>query len=56
MNTFVMLLGPPLVAALLAMVVRPYRRFVGWVNALLSLSSARARRWSCGATCSRAGC
>src|ERR1700674_2314762 len=37
-----MLLGPPLVGALLALVVRPYRRFVGWVNALLSLSSVGA--------------
>jgi hydrogenase-4 component F len=37
-----MLLGPPLVAALLALVVRPYRRFVGWVNALVSLSSLGA--------------
>jgi hydrogenase-4 component F len=37
-----MLLGPPLVAALLAAAVRPYRRFVGWTNALLSLSSIGA--------------
>src|SRR6185503_13996969 len=37
-----MLLGPPLVGALLALGVRPYRRFVGWVNALLSLSSLGA--------------
>lgn len=37
-----MLLGPPLVAALLAAAVRPYRRFVGWTNALLSLSSIAA--------------
>ncbi len=37
-----MLLGPPLVAASLAAVVRPYRRFVGWANALLSLSSLGA--------------
>ena len=37
-----MLLGPPLVAALLATAVRPYRRFVGWANALLSLSSVGA--------------
>ena len=42
MTAFVMLLGPPLVAALLALVVRPYRRFVGWANALLSLSSVGA--------------
>ena len=37
-----MLLGPPLVAALLAAAMRPYRRFVGWANALLSLSSIGA--------------
>src|SRR5712691_5587695 len=37
-----MLLGPPLVGALLALVVRPYRRFVGWANAVLSLSSLAA--------------
>ena len=30
MNTFAMLLGPPLLAALLAAAVKPYRRFVGW--------------------------
>src|SRR6266508_1302451 len=34
-----MLLGPPLCAALLALVVTPYRRLVGWANALLSLLS-----------------
>jgi hydrogenase-4 component F len=34
---FLLLLVPPLVAALLALVVRPYRAFVGWINALLSL-------------------
>lgn len=37
MNTFVLLLGPPLAAALLAVVVKPYRPLVGWTNALLSL-------------------
>src|SRR6185295_3641865 len=37
-----MLLGPPLAAALLAAAVRPYRRFVGWANALLSLLSIGA--------------
>lgn len=37
-----MLLGPPLVGALLAVVVRPYRRFVGWAGALLSLCSLGA--------------
>jgi hydrogenase-4 component F len=41
-NTFVVLLGPPFVAAVLAMVVRPYRRAVGWANALLSLASLGA--------------
>src|SRR5712691_2775110 len=34
-----MLLGPPLLGALLAVAVKPYRRFVGWANALLSLLS-----------------
>jgi hydrogenase-4 component F len=37
-----MLLGPPLIGAALAMVVRPYRPFVGWTNALLSLLSVGA--------------
>lgn len=37
-----MLLGPPLLAALLAVAVKPYRRFVGWANALLSLLSLGA--------------
>jgi hydrogenase-4 component F len=41
-NTFVMLLAPPLLGALLAAAVRPYRRFVGWANALLSLLSIGA--------------
>ena len=35
--TFFLLLLPPLLAALLAAVVRPYRSWVGWVNACLSL-------------------
>ena len=35
--TFFLLLLPPLLAALLAAVVRPYRPWVGWVNACLSL-------------------
>ena len=34
---FLALLGPPLLSALLALVVTPYRRAVGWLNALLSL-------------------
>ena len=42
MGTFALLLGPPLLAALLAAVVRPYRRLVGGVNALLSLVSLGA--------------
>src|SRR5690349_3532156 len=37
-----MLLGPPLLGALLASAVRPYRRFVGWTSAVLSLSSIGA--------------
>jgi hydrogenase-4 component F len=37
-----MLLGPPLLGALLAVAVRPYRRVVGWANALLSLLSLGA--------------
>ncbi len=39
---FLALLAPPLLSALLALVVTPYRRFVGWVNALLSLVSVGA--------------
>ncbi len=42
MTTFVLLLGPPLAAALLALAVRPYRRAVGWTNGLLSLVSIGA--------------
>ncbi|MBI3637215.1 MAG: hydrogenase 4 subunit F [Candidatus Rokubacteria bacterium] len=42
MNTFAMLLGPPLFGALLALAVKPYRSFVGWTNALLSLLSLGA--------------
>ncbi len=34
---FFLLLLPPLLAALLAFIVRPYRTWVGWVNACLSL-------------------
>ncbi len=34
---FLLLLVPPLLAAVLALVVRPYRVFVGWINALVSL-------------------
>jgi len=41
-TTFALLLGPPLIAALLAVAVKPYRRFVGWANALLSLLSLAA--------------
>ncbi|HEY3231622.1 MAG TPA: hypothetical protein VGJ87_20505, partial [Roseiflexaceae bacterium] len=39
---FLLLLFPPLLAALLALVVRPYRAFVGWANALLALVSLGA--------------
>ncbi|MGH7383958.1 MAG: hydrogenase 4 subunit F [Candidatus Rokuibacteriota bacterium] len=48
MSTFALLLGPPLLGSLLAVVVRPYRRFVGWANALLSLVSlgAAVALWS----------
>ena len=42
MTLFSLLLGPPLASALLAMVVRPYRRYVAWVNAMLSLCSLGA--------------
>jgi hydrogenase-4 component F len=35
--TFLFLLFPSLIAAVLAAVVRPYRSLVGWINALLSL-------------------
>lgn len=42
MNTFLLLLAPPLVGALLAVAVRPYRTFVGWTNAALSLLSLGA--------------
>jgi hydrogenase-4 component F len=38
-NTFGVLLGPPLLAALLALVVAPHRPAVGWANAVLSLVS-----------------
>jgi hydrogenase-4 component F len=41
-TTFALLLGPPLLAALLAAVVRPYRPVVGWVGAVLSLVSLGA--------------
>jgi hydrogenase-4 component F len=41
-KTFALLLGPPLVGALLAVVVKPYRPVVGWTNALLSLLSVGA--------------
>lgn len=35
--TFLFLLLPPLLAALLAGLIRPYRAWLGWVNALLAL-------------------
>jgi hydrogenase-4 component F len=45
---FILLLSPPVVAGLLALVVRPYRAAVGWVNAALSLVSlvATLALWS----------
>ena len=42
MTTLALLLGPPLLGALLAVVVKPYRPIVGWANALLSLLSLGA--------------
>ena len=39
MATLLLLLTPPVLSAALAAVVRPYRRAVGWANALLSLVS-----------------
>jgi hydrogenase-4 component F len=41
-RTFAFLLAPPLLSALLAAGTRPYRTFVGWANALLSLLSLGA--------------
>src|SRR5512142_685906 len=35
--TFLFLLLPPLLAALIAFLVRPYRPIVGWINAALGL-------------------
>lgn len=42
MSTFVLLLGPPLLSAMLALAVTPYRRVVGWTSALLSVVSVGA--------------
>ena len=42
MTTFALLLGPPLLAGLLAAAVKPYRPVVGWTGALLSLVSLGA--------------
>lgn len=39
---FLLLLLPPLLAALLAFIVRPYRPWVGWLNALLALGPLAA--------------
>jgi hydrogenase-4 component F len=39
---FILLLLPPLLSALLAQLVTPYRRFVGWANVFLSLASLGA--------------
>ncbi|MBE3067036.1 MAG: hypothetical protein IMZ73_06355 [Chloroflexi bacterium] len=40
--TFLFLLLPPVLAAILAFFLRPYRTFVGWVNAMLGLVSLGA--------------
>ena len=40
--TFLFLLLPPVLAALLAIIVRPYRTYIGWINAGLSLISLGA--------------
>lgn len=45
MKIFLLLLCPPLLAALLAFLLRPYRAVVGWVNAFLSLASLGAAVW-----------
>src|SRR2546426_8568140 len=37
--TLLLLLPPPMVSAALAALVRPYRRVVGWANAILALVS-----------------
>ncbi len=42
MNAFALLLAPPVLAALLAAAVTPYRRAVGWANGVLSLVSLGA--------------
>ena len=39
MTTLLLLLTPPMVSAALAALVRPYRRVVGWANAILALVS-----------------
>ena len=36
-DPFLLLLAPPVVSALLALVIVPYRRAVGWANGALSL-------------------
>ena len=40
--TFLFLLLPPVLAALLAFIIRPYRALVGWINAVLGLVSLGA--------------
>jgi hydrogenase-4 component F len=44
---FLFLLLPSLCAALAALVVRPFQRFVGWLNALLSLVAVGAAIFIC---------
>ncbi len=47
---FLALLAPPLLSALLALLVTPYRRAVGWINALLFRAGfAAGRPWLMGA-------
>ncbi len=45
--TIWILLTPPLLASLLAILVRPYRRFVGWVSVGCALVSFAASVWLC---------
>lgn len=40
--TFLILLLPPVLAAFLALIIRPYRAYVGWINAILELVSLGA--------------
>jgi hydrogenase-4 component F len=42
MMTFLFLLLPPVLAALAALIIQPYKKFVGWINAALGLVSLGA--------------